>query len=308
VIPTYNRSSRLRQTVEPLLRDDATGEVVVVVDDSDDGSVELLEEMAAADPRVRPLFVEKQGAMRARASGVETARGSVVVLLDDDVIAEPGLVSGHLSRQKDAKGLVVVGYMPLDPPPADRPADPAAQIYSGEYEQSCARWETDPDSILKTLWGGNISMRRTDFLRVADTGELMVGNHGDMDFGLRCLKAGFQGRFDRSLRARHAYHRPLPGFLLDAYGSGHNRWLIRQKHRDVLGDQPPDWWERDLPWPGRLLMRAARARRVAAALVAACGLSARLAGALRLYGMQRFAVRVGRHIEGQRGQLDAARE
>ena len=53
VIPTYNDVSVLPDTLAPLLADEATAEVVVVVDGSRDGSYELLQGIADGERRLR---------------------------------------------------------------------------------------------------------------------------------------------------------------------------------------------------------------------------------------------------------------
>src|SRR3954454_8936427 len=87
VIPTYRRRAQLASVVDPLLADEATAELIVVVDGSDDGSLELLRAIAHRDPRVRPIGSANQGQAAARQLGLEAARHPVVLLLDDDVIA-----------------------------------------------------------------------------------------------------------------------------------------------------------------------------------------------------------------------------
>src|SRR4051794_23694299 len=109
VIPTYNRAARLRAVVDPLLADPSLHELIVVVDGSRDGSIELLEEIAVADGRLRPLWIENIGDMGARTRGAEIATGEVVLFLDDDVLPAPGLLAGHARHHAAAEGLVVVG-------------------------------------------------------------------------------------------------------------------------------------------------------------------------------------------------------
>src|SRR5688572_28355320 len=137
VVPTHRRRERLPATVEPLLDDPSTSEVVVVVDGSADGSYEWVRHRAAAEPRLRALRTPGIGPAAARAAGVRAASGAVVLLVDDDVVAAPGLVSGHARRHAHDDGLLVVGYMPLRVPPERRAGDFAERLYAREYEEAC---------------------------------------------------------------------------------------------------------------------------------------------------------------------------
>jgi glycosyltransferase involved in cell wall biosynthesis len=75
--------------------EDGADELVIVVDGCRDGSIELLRALAAQDSRLRPVFVENGGEGRARQIGAQTATGDILVVLDDDVIPQPGLINGY---------------------------------------------------------------------------------------------------------------------------------------------------------------------------------------------------------------------
>src|ERR1700739_3155673 len=83
VVVTYNRRSNLGPLVDRLLASDATNELVVVVNGSRDGSIELLEQRKLEDSRISPLYTENQRVGGARQRGVEHARGDVVGVFDD---------------------------------------------------------------------------------------------------------------------------------------------------------------------------------------------------------------------------------
>src|SRR3954454_24236279 len=114
VAPTYTRRHGLEAWVEPLLREPGLHELVVAVDGSTDGSVEWLQERSRLDPPLKVLSRPNRGAGPARQAGIEAATGEVVLLLDDDVIAEPGLVAGHARHHAALEPLMVLGYMPND--------------------------------------------------------------------------------------------------------------------------------------------------------------------------------------------------
>ena len=134
VVPTYRRRDNLTEVVLPLLEDPALLELLVVVDGCDDGSLELLEQIAASHPRLRPVWTENSGGAAARQTGIDAAVGDVVLLLDDDVVAAPGLVSGHARRHQEHDDLVVLGYMPTRPPEPGARGRFATHLYAQEYE------------------------------------------------------------------------------------------------------------------------------------------------------------------------------
>jgi GT2 family glycosyltransferase len=299
VIPTRGRAERLPAVLAPLLADHATAEVVVVVDDDDD-SFALLQALAARYDRVRTLRIPRSGAARARLAGVRQAYHDVVLLLDDDVLARPGLVTGHALRHAGRTGLVVVGHMPVALPERRGPGEFATHRYAREYERHCARWEADPESILTSLWAGNVSLRRGDWLRVAGDGaDLVDGYHEDLDFGLRCRAAGLRGFFDRSLRAEHLYVRDPRAFARDARSSGASLVEVHHRHARVLGPLPDDFAARALPAPARQVASAAARRRGVEPLIRAARW---LAGRLRLF---RVESAIG-HVLWSIGQAEGA--
>jgi glycosyltransferase involved in cell wall biosynthesis len=307
VIPTHGRRELLPAAVEPLLEDPAASEVVVVVDGSADGSFEWVADRAANDARLRAVRTPGLGPGAARDAGVRAASGAVVLLVDDDVIAEPGLVSGHARLHARQDGLLVAGYMPPRVPAARHAGDFALRLYAEEYEQACRSYERDPDAVLLGLWGGNVSLRRCDFLRVQERGgEAPVRYHEDRDFGLRCRRAGLRSAFDRSLRAVHGHRRDLEGFARDARAQGFGRRVVHELHADILGPLPGDAFERGLAGPLRRLVRAGRRRRAGRWVALALALLTEAAGRARAWRLEERAARLLRRVEQQRGASGAA--
>ena len=307
VVPTYNRAGALRRVLEPILADPAAGEVIVVIDGARDGSLELLREMAGREPRLRPLFIENSGEMAARAAGAEAARSEVVLFLDDDVLAEPGLAAGHGAAHAARERTVVVGYMPVSLPERRSPADFATRIYAREYEGRCAIWEQDPRSVLRTLWAGNFSMRRSDCLAVGLPNPRYTERyHPDRDFGLRCLQYGLDGVFDRSLRAVHLHERGLAAFARDAQSQGASRILMPALHPGTVPSPRAEEFERDLPWPLRRVVALARRPRAYSALSSTLSVLVAGAGRARVWPAQDRAGRLLRRIEQQHGAIEQA--
>jgi glycosyltransferase involved in cell wall biosynthesis len=303
VVPTYQRRAFLPRLLPALLGDPALYECVVVVDGARDGSLEFLQEVASEDPRLIPVFVENRGEDGARMAGVERARGEIVLLLDDDVEAEPGLVSAHQRHHAAADRLVVVGYMPVVDPQGVGPG-----LYADRYEDHCRRWREHPDQILDTFWAGNVSLWRRDYLRVAATpSRYRYDFHADRAFGFRCLEAGLNGVFDPACRARHHYARSVDGLSRDARNQGlslvrlHDEYPARSP--DLAADQFT-WFLPSYQVPFVNLCKRPRAAATAAALLCSLTRAVDRAGAPKA----REVATLMMTVERQTGAINARRQ
>lgn len=225
VIPSLGRRPEvLGLTIERLTAEACVAQVLVVA-----GAGAPRPPLDARRGVVSVVEATGAGPNSSRQAGLDAAGGEVVLFLDDDVLPDPGLAAGHASHHARAEDLVVVGYMPVVCEAVGRYGTATAELYALEYERRVKRYEAEPDSILSNLWGGNISLRRIDALRVGVRNAAYPGRrHEDQDFGLRCASAGLHGLFDRDLRAAHHYSRSRRAFLEDAWSQGYERTMLRR--------------------------------------------------------------------------------
>lgn len=120
VVPCYNEEPVIRETHKRLvavleqLRPDAF-ELIYVNDGSRDRTLELLEELQAADARVRVLsFSRNFGHQIAVTAGLDHAEGDAVVLIDADLQDPPAVILEMVERWRD--GYHVVYGMRTDRP------------------------------------------------------------------------------------------------------------------------------------------------------------------------------------------------
>jgi GT2 family glycosyltransferase len=255
VIPTRGQDARLRRGVEAVIGDRVVTEVIVVLDG--EPAVErvpsLLGELSA-HARVRLVPGDGRGASEARAVGAANATGDVVLFLDDDVVPGPDLAGGHLAHHGRRAGLVVVGSMPVAPDLLARSA--TARAYACDYERVCLSYELSNDTVLLDLWSGNLSVRRSDCMRVGLANHAFpYGQHEDREFGLRCRAAGLTGRFDRALIATHHYTRSTRQFLRLARDQVVATRALHALHDDVLGPWAVEQYRTGVPRGLRWLLR-----------------------------------------------------
>jgi glycosyltransferase involved in cell wall biosynthesis len=164
VVPTFNRCASLIRMLEALVDQTYPAdqfEVVVVDDGSTDGTAERLDALVAPY-RLTVLRQPNMGPAVARNLGVERARGSLIVFLDDDVVALPHLLAEHVATQGDEQNQVVTG--PLSPP-GDWPRPSwihweEAQLQQQYHAMLTGKYPCTP----RQFFSGNASLRRARFL------------------------------------------------------------------------------------------------------------------------------------------------
>ena len=89
IIPVYNTEKYVRQAVESIRRQTLKDiEIIIVNDGSTDGSMTILEELAAQDERIKLFSQENQGQSAARNFATEKAKGKYIYFMDSDDFLE----------------------------------------------------------------------------------------------------------------------------------------------------------------------------------------------------------------------------
>lgn len=115
VIPTRDRASTLARCLDALTAQQVDAEVQVIV--VDDGSRDRTSVVLARYPGVQPIQQQSRGGPAALNLGVAHATARVVMFLDDDAMATPGLLQRHLDfhRARPASHEALVGRVTWAP-------------------------------------------------------------------------------------------------------------------------------------------------------------------------------------------------
>jgi len=97
IIPTYNRLPILQKCLMAMETQDFTQEyeIVVVDDGSTDGTIEFLQTHRAEFPHVQLFQQNHEGAAIARNTGIDVAKGEIIVFIDSDLVVTPTFLSVH---------------------------------------------------------------------------------------------------------------------------------------------------------------------------------------------------------------------
>lgn len=185
LIASHNRREILRRCLGTLNgqdQDPSTFEVVVADDGSDDGTAQIVEEFDAPY-RLRILRRPKEGKAHALNAAIEAAEGPVCLCIDDDIVASPSLVSGHLEGYRKDPMTVGLGRITQEPPDArDWYAHAFADAWNDHYERLAAK----PEPSWTDCYGGNVSASRRLLLEVGGFDPLFpIGEDYEIGFRLR---------------------------------------------------------------------------------------------------------------------------
>jgi len=217
IIPTHNRKDSLLHSLDSLSRQTFPVdcyEVIVVDDGSTDGTEHLVWD---AFPFLVRYYQQEEntGATKARNTGACYSSAEILVFMDDDIVATPGMLVYLVQKVSNFEQIIVLATLVLRP---DDTTNPFAVMYS-----SGAVFPRDTDNIKPAVYRGPgsdqdgcfvhftkcqtgvLGIRRQDFHALGMFQDPTGGwpNWDDVDFGYRAHLQGF--RLWRSHRAI-AYH------------------------------------------------------------------------------------------------------
>jgi glycosyltransferase involved in cell wall biosynthesis/peptidoglycan/xylan/chitin deacetylase (PgdA/CDA1 family) len=234
VIPTHQRKDLVLDSVRALHEQPRSTpfEVVVVVDGSTDGSASALRELETPFPL---LVVEQahRGQAAARNAGSASARGELLLFLDDDMEAHPELLHEHDRSHREGAD-VVIGHIPLHPDSTPGFLSAAVGAWAESRKESLA--QRGGALHLDDLLSGQMSVRRDLFLQVGcfDTTFTREGAFGgeDIDLGRRLLDAGARIVFNPEAISRQRYVVPPRQYLRQWRQVGRANVLLARRHPD----------------------------------------------------------------------------
>jgi len=144
IVPVYNSAAFLHRCLDSVIAQSyASFELILVNDGSIDGSGEICERYAAADPRIRVIHQPNGGPGAARNLGLDVAQGQFVALIDADDWLEVTYLERLLGASR-GQDLVVCGYVREHP----NHREPRLLRYEGTIDRATLLEQTFCTSLL----------------------------------------------------------------------------------------------------------------------------------------------------------------
>lgn len=214
IIPTYNRSTMVCDCVRSVLATNYPALEVIVVDDcskEDVGSV--LQKAIGPDPRLLCLRNEVNLQLgKSRTRGAETAKGELLLFLDDDNIIDPGMLHAMAADFVEFPDAGVIAPMAIH---VNGPKDGTIWTLGSDFN----RWTSQPHDYLAgiplaqlptdrirfpMLYSPNAFMVRKEvFFKIGGFDFNLPFNYDDADFGWRVHNLGLRNWVLTTARTRH---------------------------------------------------------------------------------------------------------
>jgi GT2 family glycosyltransferase len=237
IVATHNRRSLLRRCLEALSRqtqDPATFEVIVADDGSEDGSAEMVESLQTPYS-LHLVKLEKSGHAAAQNAALALATAPFCLLLDDDVVASPELVAGHIEGHRRAPAAIGIGALTQEPVAVnDWYAHAFARGWTEHYEGLAER-----EAHWSDCYGANLSFPRQAIEEIGGV-STDIPSAKDFDLALRLRAAGCTPAYFPRAHGVHDDQKRSDRMLVDARRAGTMHVELSQRF-PWAGPELLDW-------------------------------------------------------------------
>jgi GT2 family glycosyltransferase/SAM-dependent methyltransferase len=228
VIPTRQRPERLLACLDALAAQTTGGFSVVVVADGTDQRVELGRHAGWAELVVQ----DHAGPGVARNRGVARAGRPLVLLLGDDMVADPDLVRTHLDghARRPAAEDVVLGLVAWHPEVARGGIQRWLEWSGAQFDYQAMAHQAGAEVGWSRFYSSNVSLKRELFDRVGGFDANFRFLYEDTDLGWRLGQKGMRLWFEPAALTRHHHRYDWPGLRRRFETTARAERLMALKH------------------------------------------------------------------------------
>lgn len=208
IIPTCNKKETLKMALEALNRQSYPSEkfeVITVDDGSTDGTFLEIKKLI---PKLRfsaSIFSQKnQGPATARNVGIKKAIGKIILIINDDTIADSGLIETHLKfhKKKPQKEYALLGYLTWHP---DLKITPFMYWLENGGPYFSFNLIRRKNVGWNRFWACNISLKKSFLEKFLFDQDFPYASWEDLELGYRLKNQGLKLFFDKNALGYH-YH------------------------------------------------------------------------------------------------------
>jgi glycosyltransferase involved in cell wall biosynthesis len=244
VVPTRNKAAVLQDTLSALLvqgMESDSFEVIVVDNGSSDETSQVVQTFLAQRPHWQLIHEPVPGRSRARNAGIAAARGSLVLLLDDDIRVAPDHLERRIEIHRQNPQAVVIGYI-IDESPIS-PAFLRRYFLDRQTMGSSSVGKGTRELDYTQTRSGNMSVERVGLERIAETlpdGRKVyldeeLPRREDTYLGYLLHVAGYRFVFARDVVCYHQHPRDWANIRQASYEAGYSLYWLNKKVPELEG-------------------------------------------------------------------------
>lgn len=181
VVPVFNEENAVSGCIERLLTESEIDEILIVDNNSTDGTASIIQELAEKYDKVRYVFEARQGVVHARNAGFDASTGNIIGRIDADTRVQPGwadAVKGFFQRSTAHSAVAGLTYLF---------ESPFARIHRYALDRQVKQGKFDCERQVLAVAGANMAIRKSAWLSVREQVSDRPDIHEDIDLSL-CLR------------------------------------------------------------------------------------------------------------------------
>jgi len=230
IIPCYNQSHYLNETIESVLKSDYPSyQIIIVNDGSSDATDEIGRSLADQYPHIIYLSQPNAGPAVARNNGIKVAKGKYILPLDGDDLISPDYISSAVNILEK------------------RPEVKVVYCRAEKFGAKNGSWKLKPFSLSNLALDNMIFVsalyRKSDWDAIGGYAEEMTWGYEDWEFWISMLQGGGE-----------VVQLPFVGFYYRTSPSSRRKSVKREGKRktiDFLNKKHKEFFYRELDGPLR---------------------------------------------------------
>lgn len=258
VIPSYNRSRILKDCLTALTKQDLPAknfEVIVVDDGSKDDTKKIAKKFTEKHKNLRYFYQKNQGQGIARNNGVSKAKGTIIVLIGDDIIVREDFLTQHLrlhlrhSDEHEAVLGLTLWHPRLKPTPFMEWLTNGSTVLGrfGGHQFAYEKLQGKKEADYNFFYTSNISLKRSLLEKFPFDPEFSGYGWEDIELGYRLhKKVGLKLYYNPKAVGYHDHmmtEDSLPGRMRSI---GASAWVLHRKYPELK--KVPPWYKRFIFW------------------------------------------------------------
>ncbi|WP_020571064.1 glycosyltransferase family 2 protein [Neolewinella persica] len=235
IIPAHNAAGTIKRTIaSALVQDHQDTELILVDNNSSDGTLKIMEAAALEHPeKIRVSNCPIQGCSAARNWGIKLSKGEWLQFLDADDALEPGKIKNQVAVIKADTGWIISPYRILFPDGNILVNMPTADLWKGLVYQ------------YRTGYTCSNLYRRESLATVGNWNEALPDNT-DPYLHFELLKAGVPHLVTLAVETNYYQHNAPGRVSTNSPVAGNQRRIhMLAEVNQFLKHHQPDYWEQN---------------------------------------------------------------